>query len=249
MACRGRKHFPLEVFKEIMASTILQFSKPPACCIVNSLPSGAVDMIVKDLDLEPKDIIAKFCGPSRWKKLSKESGSKILPCGDGSCWKAFKPIASLIAFDVVALPLPKSTVVVGLITMAVPTHYGEETSCACKEGKSCILSGAVSLGNPFSLAIAYSDIHKGSKRVYIHCQKTSEFTFYFEMINYLVVFSLPRKLNPRVHTAKAVRDSAVKEVTQLQQELVDFRRISLTGFRSCASRSQTGASQSRQSTE
>ncbi|GKC99587.1 hypothetical protein Tco_1169862, partial [Tanacetum coccineum] len=32
-------------------------------------------------------------------------------------------------------------------------------------------------------------------------------------------------------------------------ESVGFRRISLTGFRSCASRSQTGASQSRQSTE
>ncbi|GJY09632.1 hypothetical protein Tco_0377817 [Tanacetum coccineum] len=30
---------------------------------------------------------------------------------------------------------------------------------------------------------------------------------------------------------------------------VEFRRISLTGFRSCASHSQTGASQSRQSTE
>nr|GFC55203.1 hypothetical protein [Tanacetum cinerariifolium] len=30
---------------------------------------------------------------------------------------------------------------------------------------------------------------------------------------------------------------------------VEFRRISLTGFRSCASRSQTRASQSRQSTE
>ncbi|GKA60523.1 hypothetical protein Tco_0759930 [Tanacetum coccineum] len=43
------------------------------------------------------DIIVEFYGPSRWKKLSKESGSKILPCGDGSCWKAFKPIASLIA--------------------------------------------------------------------------------------------------------------------------------------------------------
>ncbi|GKA45992.1 hypothetical protein Tco_0738788 [Tanacetum coccineum] len=43
------------------------------------------------------DIVAEFCGPSRWKELSKESGSKILPCGDGSCWKTFKPIASLIA--------------------------------------------------------------------------------------------------------------------------------------------------------
>ncbi|GJS70290.1 hypothetical protein Tco_0703131 [Tanacetum coccineum] len=38
----------------------------------------------------------EFYGPSWWKELSKESGSKILPCGDGSCWKAFKPIASLI---------------------------------------------------------------------------------------------------------------------------------------------------------
>ncbi|GJW50139.1 hypothetical protein Tco_0091490 [Tanacetum coccineum] len=43
-----------------------------------------------------RNIIAEFYGPSWWKKLSKESGSKILPCGDGSCWKAFKPIASLI---------------------------------------------------------------------------------------------------------------------------------------------------------
>ncbi|GJW16993.1 ribonuclease H-like domain-containing protein [Tanacetum coccineum] len=46
--------------------------------------------------LENGDIIAEFCGPSRWKELSKESGSKILPCGDGSYWKTFKPIASLI---------------------------------------------------------------------------------------------------------------------------------------------------------
>ncbi|GKD33326.1 hypothetical protein Tco_1248835 [Tanacetum coccineum] len=44
-----------------------------------------------------QDIVAEFYGPSRWKELSKESGSKILPYGDGSCWKAFKPIASLIA--------------------------------------------------------------------------------------------------------------------------------------------------------
>nr|GEX50256.1 hypothetical protein [Tanacetum cinerariifolium] len=34
--------------------------------------------------------------PFWWKELSKELGSKILPCGDGSCWKMFKPIASLI---------------------------------------------------------------------------------------------------------------------------------------------------------
>nr|GEV74551.1 hypothetical protein [Tanacetum cinerariifolium] len=34
----------------------------------------------------PPDIITKFCGPSRWKELSKETSSKILPCGDESCW-------------------------------------------------------------------------------------------------------------------------------------------------------------------
>ncbi|GJU34086.1 hypothetical protein Tco_1182440 [Tanacetum coccineum] len=27
-------------------------------------------------------------------RIKQESGSKILRCGDGSCWKAFKPIAS-----------------------------------------------------------------------------------------------------------------------------------------------------------
>nr|GEV56076.1 hypothetical protein [Tanacetum cinerariifolium] len=34
---------------------------------------------------------------SRWKELSNEMSSKILPCGDGSCRNTFKPIASLIA--------------------------------------------------------------------------------------------------------------------------------------------------------
>ncbi|GJX93214.1 zinc finger, CCHC-type containing protein [Tanacetum coccineum] len=38
------------------------------------------------------DIIAEFCGPSRWKELSKETSSKILLCGDRSCWKTFKPM-------------------------------------------------------------------------------------------------------------------------------------------------------------
>nr|GEU85964.1 hypothetical protein [Tanacetum cinerariifolium]GEV58002.1 hypothetical protein [Tanacetum cinerariifolium] len=47
--------------------------------------------------IEGEDIIAEFYGPFRWKELSKETSSKILPCGDGSCWKTFKPIASLIA--------------------------------------------------------------------------------------------------------------------------------------------------------
>nr|GEW43298.1 hypothetical protein [Tanacetum cinerariifolium] len=46
--------------------------------------------------LEYQHIIAEFSGLSRWKELSKETSRKILPCGDGSCWKTFKPIASLI---------------------------------------------------------------------------------------------------------------------------------------------------------
>ncbi|GKF34747.1 hypothetical protein Tco_0107947, partial [Tanacetum coccineum] len=65
--------------------------------LVNGSSCGRSDMVIKDLDLEPKDIIAEFYGPSPWKELSKESGSKILLCGDGFCWKTFKPIASLIA--------------------------------------------------------------------------------------------------------------------------------------------------------
>nr|GEZ35648.1 hypothetical protein [Tanacetum cinerariifolium] len=64
--------------------------------LVNSSSCDGIDMVIKNLDLEPKDIVAEFCGPSRGKELSKESGSKILSCGDGSCWKTFKPIASLI---------------------------------------------------------------------------------------------------------------------------------------------------------
>nr|GFB77986.1 hypothetical protein [Tanacetum cinerariifolium] len=69
-------------------------SLPPADWSMVRLGTG-FDMVIKNLDLEPKDIVAEFCGPSRWKEMSKESGSKILPCGDGSSWKAFKPIASL----------------------------------------------------------------------------------------------------------------------------------------------------------
>ncbi|GJV62965.1 hypothetical protein Tco_1473793 [Tanacetum coccineum] len=40
--------------------------------------------------LRPRYSLRSYCS-SRWKELSKELGSKILPCGDGSCWKAFKP--------------------------------------------------------------------------------------------------------------------------------------------------------------
>ncbi|GJU08876.1 hypothetical protein Tco_1125306 [Tanacetum coccineum] len=57
------------------------------------------DMIIENLDLKPTidAMMRDFLYPSRWKELSKETSTKILPCGDGSCWKSFKPIASLIA--------------------------------------------------------------------------------------------------------------------------------------------------------
>ncbi|GKF68445.1 hypothetical protein Tco_0198124 [Tanacetum coccineum] len=80
-----------------MYSGHLEVSKLATGRLVNGSSCDRIDMVIKNLDLEPKDIIAEFCGPSRWKELNKESGSKILPCGDGSCWKTFKSIASLIA--------------------------------------------------------------------------------------------------------------------------------------------------------
>nr|GEX15618.1 hypothetical protein [Tanacetum cinerariifolium] len=57
-----------------------------------------IDMVIKDLDLEPKidAMLREFLDPSRWKELSKKTSSKILLGGDGSCRKTFKPIASLI---------------------------------------------------------------------------------------------------------------------------------------------------------
>ncbi|GJU21695.1 hypothetical protein Tco_1155037 [Tanacetum coccineum] len=60
------------------------------------------DMIIENLDLEPKinAMMRNFLeSPSRWKELSKETSSKILPSRDGSCRKTLKLIASLIAKD------------------------------------------------------------------------------------------------------------------------------------------------------
>ncbi|GJW35021.1 hypothetical protein Tco_0057941 [Tanacetum coccineum] len=51
--------------------------------LVDGSSCDGIAMVIKNLDLEQKDIVAEFCCPSRWKELSKESGSKILPCGDG----------------------------------------------------------------------------------------------------------------------------------------------------------------------
>ncbi|GKB46930.1 hypothetical protein Tco_0897683 [Tanacetum coccineum] len=67
--------------------------------LIDSSYRGRNDMVIKDLDLEPKidAMMRDFLDPSRWKELSKETSSKILLCGDGSCCKTFKLVASLIA--------------------------------------------------------------------------------------------------------------------------------------------------------
>ncbi|GJS22163.1 hypothetical protein Tco_0450795 [Tanacetum coccineum] len=46
--------------------------------------------------LEHQDVVLEFRSPSRWKELSKEMSSEILPSGDGSHGEMFKLIASLI---------------------------------------------------------------------------------------------------------------------------------------------------------
>ncbi|GKE92190.1 hypothetical protein Tco_1573285 [Tanacetum coccineum] len=65
--------------------------------LINDFPYDRIDMIIKDLDIKPKidAMMSDFLDPSRWKELSKETSGKILPRGDGSCRKTFKPIASL----------------------------------------------------------------------------------------------------------------------------------------------------------
>ncbi|GJZ62433.1 hypothetical protein Tco_0618570 [Tanacetum coccineum] len=67
--------------------------------LIDGSPCGRIDMVIKDLDLVLKinAMMRDFLDPSRWKELSKKTRSKILPGGDGSCRKTFKPIASLIA--------------------------------------------------------------------------------------------------------------------------------------------------------
>nr|GEZ11523.1 hypothetical protein [Tanacetum cinerariifolium] len=67
--------------------------------LIDGSSCDRIDMVIKDLNLEPKmdAMMRDFLDPSWWKELSKETSSKILLYGDGSLWKMFKPIASLIA--------------------------------------------------------------------------------------------------------------------------------------------------------
>ncbi|GKB19896.1 hypothetical protein Tco_0853819 [Tanacetum coccineum] len=68
------------------SSAFLSRSLPPADWSVVRL-CGEIDMVIKDIDLEPKiDAMARdFFDPSRWKELSKKTSSEILSSGDGSC--------------------------------------------------------------------------------------------------------------------------------------------------------------------
>ncbi|GJQ97741.1 hypothetical protein Tco_0008880 [Tanacetum coccineum] len=50
-------------------------------------------MLRKEIHLdvvEYQDVISEFSNPSRWKELSKETGSEILPSGDGSRGKTIR---------------------------------------------------------------------------------------------------------------------------------------------------------------
>ncbi|GJQ99868.1 kinase-like domain, phloem protein 2-like protein [Tanacetum coccineum] len=76
------------------------FSKIAFECLAETQAQRpTIEVVIDKLQkvLTSQDIIAEFCCPSRWKELSKESGSKILLSGDGSCYNTFKPVASLIA--------------------------------------------------------------------------------------------------------------------------------------------------------
>nr|GEW46456.1 hypothetical protein [Tanacetum cinerariifolium] len=66
--------------------------------VVNFALKMKRDTIIKNLDMEPKinAVMRDFLDSFWWKELSKETGSEILPSGDGSHGKMFKPLASLI---------------------------------------------------------------------------------------------------------------------------------------------------------
>ncbi|GJX56443.1 hypothetical protein Tco_0286340 [Tanacetum coccineum] len=54
--------------------------------MIDGVPCGLIGMVTKDLELQPKidAMMRDFLNSSRWEKLSKEMGSKILLCGYGS---------------------------------------------------------------------------------------------------------------------------------------------------------------------
>ncbi|GKD10370.1 hypothetical protein Tco_1190055 [Tanacetum coccineum] len=76
----------LNDFPRFIRILIAEFA---AGCAVNFTFKMKGDMIIKNLNLKPAidAMMRDFLDPSWWKELSKETSSKILPCGDGSCWE------------------------------------------------------------------------------------------------------------------------------------------------------------------
>nr|GEV34528.1 hypothetical protein [Tanacetum cinerariifolium] len=91
--------FPLNAFHVCLPNQNAEDCQGVIPCVRQRLLEGLIPFKTgfSMMLLEHQDIVAEFCDPSRQKELSKESGSKILARGDGSCWKEFKPIAGLIA--------------------------------------------------------------------------------------------------------------------------------------------------------
>ncbi|GKB73038.1 hypothetical protein Tco_0934450 [Tanacetum coccineum] len=94
----------IPAFRVVESEILYDFPRFFGVLIAELAVGGAVNftlkmngyMIIENLNLESK-IDAMFSSPSRWKKLSKEMSSEILPSGDGSRGETFNPIASLIA--------------------------------------------------------------------------------------------------------------------------------------------------------
>ncbi|GJY81037.1 hypothetical protein Tco_0493788 [Tanacetum coccineum] len=91
--CLRCDHNEINVCVSVLCVYITLKIEREADSMFSWLGEGDCLLMVRELLASREDIITEFCGPSLWKELSKESGSKILPCGDGSCWKTFKPIA------------------------------------------------------------------------------------------------------------------------------------------------------------
>nr|GEX28904.1 putative retrotransposon Ty1-copia subclass protein [Tanacetum cinerariifolium] len=79
----------LNDFPRFFGILIMEFTAGDAVILTLKMKG---DMIVKNLDLKRTidAMMRDFLYPSRWKELSKETSSKILPCGDGSRWKTLK---------------------------------------------------------------------------------------------------------------------------------------------------------------
>ncbi|GJW88202.1 hypothetical protein Tco_0163542 [Tanacetum coccineum] len=101
--------------------------------------------------------------------------------------------------------------------------------------------------NPVSLVLVeqtFDRLQKLVSQLELLDEKLSQ-----EDVNQKLLRSLPPEWNTHAVVWRNKADLDTMSMDDLYNNLkVEFRRISLTWFRNCASRSQTGASQSRQST-